>query len=195
VNELLEDATASPLVMPLVIFAAEVCVVTLCTMRTIFVSRGRKVPAAVLGFFEVSIWLFCIGKIMQNLSDLRYSAAFAGGFTLGNYLGVLLEGQLALGNVLLRVITRRDAAALIDDLKAANCGVTRLDAEGATGPVHVVLTVIRRKQLGRVVALVKRFDPNVFYSVDDLNTAAASPAGRGRVAGLIPSVFKLPRAA
>ena len=106
-NGLLDAATASPLVMPLVIFVAEVCVVTLCTMRTIFVSRGRKAPAAVLGFFEVSIWLFCIGKIMQNLSDLRYSAAFAGGFTLGNYLGVLLESKLALGSALVREVSRR----------------------------------------------------------------------------------------
>jgi uncharacterized protein YebE (UPF0316 family) len=74
--------------LPLLVFVAEVCVVTLSTIRIIFVSRGMKVLASVLGFFEISIWLFAIGQIMQNLSDFGCYLAFSGGFTLGNYLGI-----------------------------------------------------------------------------------------------------------
>jgi len=70
-------------VLPLFIFAAEVCVVTLCTIRTIFVARGMKFLAPLLGFFEVSIWLFAIGAVMKNLNDIACYAAFAGGFPLG----------------------------------------------------------------------------------------------------------------
>src|SRR6202011_4664229 len=122
---------------------------TLSTIRIIFVSRGRKVPASILGFFEVAIWLFAIGQIMRNLSDLSCYAAFAGGFTLGNFLGVVIEERLAMGNALLRVITRRDPAALVEDLKAADFGVTCVDALGATGPVRIVLSVVRRRELAR----------------------------------------------
>src|SRR3954447_8929080 len=50
--------------LPLFIFVAEACVITLATVRTIFVARGMKYLAPLLGFFEVSIWLFAIGQVM-----------------------------------------------------------------------------------------------------------------------------------
>ena len=74
--------------MPLFIFLAEVCVVTLGTLRIIFVARGQKLLAPLLGFFEVFIWLLAISQIMQNLSDWSCFVAFALGFTLGNFLGI-----------------------------------------------------------------------------------------------------------
>src|ERR1700693_3306783 len=92
-------------VLPLLIFVAEICVVTISTVRIIFVSRGRKFLASVLGFFEVTIWLFAIGQIMQNLSNIGCYAAFASGFSLGNYLGVLIEQKLAMGDSVIRIIT------------------------------------------------------------------------------------------
>jgi uncharacterized protein YebE (UPF0316 family) len=181
--------------LPLFIFAAEVCVVTLSTMRTIFVARGMKLLAPLLGFFEVSIWLYAISEVMRNLNDLSCAAAFAGGFTLGNFLGILLEEKLAMGHVGVRLITRRDAAALVDRLRAADYGVTRIDAQGATGPVQILLTVVKRKELDAVLALAKRFDPRMFYSVDDLQSAAegVAPAARRRWS-VVPNPFRLQRA-
>jgi uncharacterized protein YebE (UPF0316 family) len=182
--------------LPLYIFLAEVCVVTISTMRTIFVARGMKFLAPLLGMFEVSIWLFAIGEVMKHLNDLSCSAAFAGGFTLGNFLGILLEEKLAMGSVGIHIITHQDASRLIDALRAANYGVTRIEAEGATGQVHVLYTVIKRKELDRVLSIARRYHPNVFYSVDDLHSAAAgvAPIARRRWGGLVPSLTKLQRA-
>jgi hypothetical protein len=56
-------------------------------------------------------------------------------------------------------------------LKQANFGVTRLDAQGATGPVQVVSSVIKRKELEAVVAIIKAFDGKAFYSVNELQSA------------------------
>ena len=88
--------------LPLFIFVAEMCVVTLCTLRTIFISRGMKCIAQALGFFEVLTWLYAIGEVMKNVSDFRCSLAFASGFTLGTFLGILIEQKLALGSVVVR---------------------------------------------------------------------------------------------
>src|SRR5436190_21930436 len=123
------------LYLPLLIFVAELCVVTLSTMRIIFLSRGMKSIAAALGFFEVSIWLFAIGQIMQNLSHLGCYLGFAGGFTAGNYLGVLVEQRLGLGTLVVRIITPREAGTLVERLRAAHYGVTCLEGQGTAGPV------------------------------------------------------------
>ena len=189
----LTNATALSLLTPLIIFLAEACVVTIATMRSIFVSRGMKAAAAGLGLVEATIWLFAVGQVFQNLSNINCSIAYAAGFTLGNYLGVLLEQKVAVGNVLLRVVTSRDASALVQGFTSAGFGVTRMDALGANGPVQVVLTVVKRKELTRVVALVKGFDPGVFYSVDDLHSAGAGVFPPKRAP--FPRLFRRSRAA
>ena len=170
------------LTLPMIVFAAEVCVVTLSTVRIIALGRGNKGLAALLGLFEVTIWLFAISQVMQNLSSLSCAAAFAVGFALGNYVGVVLDQKLALGSLVVQVITPRDPEDLLASLQAANYGVTCVDGRGKAGPVQLILTVIPRRELANVVALLKRFDPNVFYSVDSLQIAAAGvfPLARPR---------------
>jgi uncharacterized protein YebE (UPF0316 family) len=173
------------------IFLAETCVVTLSTLRTIFLGRGMRILAPLLGFFEVSIWLFAIGEVMRNLGDVRCALSFAGGFTLGNFLGILIEQKLALGSVMVRTITNRDTDPLVETLREAGYGVTCQDGEGATGPVRVVLTVVPRRSLSRVIGLLKAFDPEVFFSVDVLQAAAAgvAPGPRRRLEGLLPQAL------
>src|SRR5262245_33311086 len=105
---------------------------------------------------------------MQNLGNPVCHAAFAGGFTAGNFLGVLIEERLALRTSVVRVITHKDASPLIEGLKAAGYGVTSINAHGATGPVQIVFTVVRRKERRDVIALVRRFGGKAFYSVEDL---------------------------
>ena len=177
----------STLLIPLLIFAAEVCVVTIGTLRIIFVSRGYKILAPIFGFFEILLWLFAMSQIMQNLSDWKCFFAFAFGFTFGNLFGIIIEKKLALGTVIVRVITHRDAAALIDQLRSANFGVTCVEGQGATGKVQIVMTVMKRKQLPAVVSLIETHHPSAFYAVDDLQSASEGifPAPRERP-GLIP---------
>ena len=87
------------LLLPVIIFLAEVVVVTLATLRIIFIARGNKVlPTLLLGFFEILIWLFAISQVMQNIGDSLCFIAFALGFTLGNFLGIVIENKLALGH-------------------------------------------------------------------------------------------------
>ena len=133
--------------LPILVFLAELCVVTLSTLRIIFIARQCAVLAPLVGFFEVAIWLFAIGQVMQNLHDAGCFLGFAGGFTLGNFLGMVIESWLALGTVVVRTITHRDATALLESLQQAQFGVTCMDAQGSKGPVKVVFTVVRRKEL------------------------------------------------
>jgi uncharacterized protein YebE (UPF0316 family) len=158
--------------VPLLIFVAEMCVLTLATLRIIFIARGQKVLAPLFGFAEITIWLFAIGKTMQNLEDPSCFLAFALGFTLGNYLGILIEKKLAMGMVNVRIITHRLANDLIDGLRAASFGVTCVEGHGATGRVQIVLTVVKRRQLPEVVALIEALHPNAFYAVDELQAAS-----------------------
>jgi uncharacterized protein YebE (UPF0316 family) len=182
--------------LPLLVFVAELCVVTISTLRIIFLSRGKKILAPVLGFFEITIWLFAISQVMQNLTDPGCFLGFAGGFTLGNFLGILIEKRLALGIVVVRTITHKDATGLVDGLREAGYGLTIQDAEGGRGPVKLVSTLMPRRELDCVLAIIRRFDPEAFYSVHEIQDARPSyvPASR-RGREVVLSVFQRSRRA
>jgi uncharacterized protein YebE (UPF0316 family) len=77
-----------------------------------------------------------------------------------------------MGSVVVRVITCKTADELVEKLRAAGYGVTCVDGQGSRGPVHILLSVVPRRELDRVLTLARQFDPDVFYSVDDLQSAA-----------------------
>lgn len=182
--------------LPCLVFLAEMCVVTFGTVRIIFVSRGMKLLAPILGFFEITIWLFAISQIMQNLSDVSCFLAFAGGFVTGNFLGIFIEEKLAMGNSLVRLITTKNSRELANMLTGAGFGVTCVQGHGANGPVQVLMTVVRRKEIERVTECINDFDPKAFYSIDEVQSVneGVFPMLRERSAGVVPSALRLLRA-
>jgi len=156
------------LMLPLLIMLARVIDVSLGTIRIVFVSRGHKIIAPILGFFEVLIWLLAIGQIMRNLSNFMCYIAYGTGFALGTYMGLLIEEKLALGVLLVRIITQRDAGELIDALRQANFGVTTVPAYGTNGKVDVIFTVIKRSAIDGVLQIINRFNPQAFYSIENV---------------------------
>lgn len=161
--------------LPVLIFLARVIDVSMGTIRVIFISRGHKLWAPLIGFFEVLIWLVAMGQIMQNLSNPATYLAFAAGFATGNYVGLRIAEKLSLGIVTVRVITNKPADGLLAALIANNYSVTSLDAEGARGRVKVLFTVLPRKCAHKVVELVDKFDHRAFYTIEEVSYVTARP--------------------
>lgn len=155
-------------ILPALIFFARVVDVSMGTIRVIFVSRGLKYLAPIVGFFEILIWLLAIGQIMKNLSNPMCYVAYAGGFAMGNFVGIHIAEKLSIGVVMIRVVTTKDAAPLVDFLKTENYGVTSVDGHGTSGQVKVVFTIVPRREVRSVVELIKKFNPNAFYSIEEV---------------------------
>lgn len=164
------NSMASLVLLPLLICCARIIDVSLGTLRIIFVSKGFRLMASVMGFFEVLIWIIVISQVMQNLDSIINYLAYALGFSLGSYVGMTIERRLSLGMVIIRVITALDAQELTAFMRKEGYGVTVLNAEGASGRVNVILTVIKRTDIAGVIGHIKRFNPKAFYTVEDIQT-------------------------
>ena len=158
------------IVLPLIIFSTRICDVTLDTLRIIYVSRGLKFLAAAIGFFEVLIWLFAITQIFKNLTNPLYYVAYAGGFAMGNFIGILIEERMAIGTVVIRIITQKDAFELIEFLKNEGYGITHVDAQGAQGPVKIIFTIVKRKDIEHVLEIIRSCNPLAFYTIEDVRS-------------------------
>ena len=140
--EFFHSDTYTYLVLPLLIFFARITDVTLDTIRIIFISKGKKLLAPLLGFVEIFIWLMAITRIFENLDNWTCYLAYAAGFATGNYVGIVLEEKIALGVELIRIITRRDPGNLINSLRDRGFGITYINAQGSQGEVGMGLQAI-----------------------------------------------------
>jgi len=155
-------------ILPLLIFFSRIVDVTLDTLRIVFISKGDKYYAPILGFFEVLIWLIAITRIMQNLDNVACYIAYAAGFAAGNYIGLIIEERLAFGVQMFRIITQKEATSLIKSLSEKGYGVTSIEAKGNSGLVHVIFSVVKRTESQKIIELINRFNPNAFYSIEDV---------------------------
>jgi len=153
-------------ILPLFIFLARIIDVSLGTLRIIFVTKGMRRVAPLIGFFEVFIWLLAISRIMQNLDNWVCYVAYAAGFASGNLIGMLIEEKLAIGHEMIRVITRKDATNLIDELRETGHGVTWVNAKGVEGDVAVLYIIARRSMIREVLDLINRHNPRALYTVE-----------------------------
>lgn len=163
-----ESATFTYLVLPLLIFVARIADQTIGTVRIVMVSKGQKFWAPLLGFFEVLIWLLAISRIFENLDNWVCYLAYGGGFAAGNYIGLMVEEKLALGIVKVQIITRKPADELINKLIDAGYGITHQNAKGGTEKVSIIYTIIKRTEVPRMVERIKNYNPNAFYSIEDV---------------------------
>lgn len=159
--------------LPLFIFIARIGDVSLGTIRIIFVSRGMKIRAAMLGFIEVLIWITVVAQLLQHLDNWLNLIAYAGGFSAGTYLGIILENKLKVGTIIVRVITNEDATGLADRLRKAGFRITRMQAEGRDGPVEVIFSILKRKRWNEIVNIIESFNKDTFYSVEDVKYSSA----------------------
>ncbi len=154
--------------IPVMIFLARICDVSIGTMRIIFVSKGKKTIAPILGFFEVLIWIIAISKIMQNLDNYVNYVAYAAGFATGNLVGMIIEEKLAMGIQMIRVFADNKGPELVLKLNSSGYGATSVLAQGAKEKVFLVYTIVHRNELEEVLDLIKGFNPRAFFTIEDV---------------------------
>ena len=154
----------------LLIFFARVSDVTLSTIRMLMVVQGRKVQAAIIGFFEVSIYVTALGKVVSSLDNIGNLLAYALGFACGNYIGITIENKIALGNLAVQIILKgSDSIELIENLRETGFGVTVINGHGKEGTREILQLAINRKDLDKLKNMVYSFDEGAFITVNTIS--------------------------
>lgn len=185
----ISDNILNYVIMPLLIFVARIGDVSINTLRIMFMMNGKKNIVPILGFFEALIWLLAIGQIFQNVDNPLSYLAYAGGFATGTYVGMTLDEKLALGRVLVRVITPKTSPLLLEFMKERNYRFTNVGAEGRYGKVNLLFTVMKRDQLTEFISKVKELEEKAFYTIEsvkrvseeELNVMEDKPRFRSRL--------------
>jgi uncharacterized protein YebE (UPF0316 family) len=149
------------------IFALRVLGVSISTVRVLLMTRERKLVAPMLGFFEVLVYVVAIGKVVQDLNNLPNLLSYCLGFSAGTMLGMWLEGRMAIGFATVRVISPGRSHEVAQALRQAGYGTTEGRARGKDGTVSTAKTVVRRREVEEVCALIHQIAPNAFITVEE----------------------------
>jgi len=156
----------------LLIFVAKVFEVSLMTLRTVFVTKGEKVYGAIIGVFEISIWLVLTSTVLSSLKEDPFKmVVYALGFATGIFLGSTIEEKLAIGLVTVQVIVNKaEGDILTDDLREKGIGITVMEGHGLSEPKSVLILHIQRKRKNEIIKHITKTVPGAVISASDLKT-------------------------
>lgn len=149
------------------VFLARVLDVSMMTLRTLMLMRGKKLLAATFGFFEVLVYITALKFIFDTLSNTTSLVVYALGFAVGNMVGLWIEEKLALGFLTMQVITLGDAVGFSKVLRDQGFGVTLFPCQGHQGCHHVLNIVFERKRTRELEHRVREWDANAFITITD----------------------------
>lgn len=141
--------------------------VSIGTLRTIMITRGKRTWAALLGFLEVSLWLIGVSQVIGHLDTIWNVVGYSGGYVVGTMLGMWLENRLALGYVNVDIVSPSKGPEMAQRVRQAGFGATQLLAQGQSGPVQWVGVVVSRKQVARLLHLINEIDGASFVTIKE----------------------------
>ena len=105
----------------LLIFFAKLVEVALATVRNVLINRGEKLFGALIGFVEVMIWIIVVSNVLGSLTEDPLKAlVYCLAFSCGNYIGVIIEGKLAIGTACIQVMVAEEpneTVSVVDKIK------------------------------------------------------------------------------
>ena len=154
--------------MAALIFGLRVLDMTLDTLRVLFVMRGRRKIAWMLGFFQSAIFVTAISTVLSNLDNPLNIVGYAAGFATGNVLGMAIEERLAVGHTSVNIISSRLGSAIAEHLRKNGYAVTEVPARGKDGMVTMLNVLVLRRNADKARQLVDEIDPDAFITVEDV---------------------------
>ena len=160
---------SSPLLAGLFVFLMRVIDMALDTLRLLFMMRGRKLLAGIIGAIQAAVFILAVSAVLKGPLNFWTVLGYAGGFGTGVILGMVAEERLAIGFSMFRINSPADRGNLIAQaLRDSGHAATEFEAQGKDGPVTVVNCAVARKDISAVREIIFRADPHAFVTVDEV---------------------------
>ena len=151
----------------LLVFITRVIDVTFGTLRTLSIVNGRMTTAFLLGFAEISIWLFMISKVLADIYEKPVLGIFYSlGFAAGNAVGIMIEKKISFGSIVIRAIIPFAEIKLAEKIRNAGFVITTFDGEGAKGRVTELCIACQKNESGKILTIIKTQIPKPFYIIE-----------------------------
>lgn len=158
----------SPWLTGLIIFFLRIIDMSMDTLRVLFVVRGKKLLVWILGFLQSLIFVIAISSVLTGKASAWTIGGYAMGFATGNVVGMIIENKLAIGHILVTIISSNRGALLAEKLRTNGYAVTEIAGRGKNGTVFELHASVLRKDVDQVETIVLEADPLAFITAEDV---------------------------
>jgi uncharacterized protein YebE (UPF0316 family) len=118
------------LLLCLEIFAARLIDVSLGTIRTVIVVKGKNFLGSLLGFIEVTVWFFVVEQALSSANNNIFIViAYSLGFAVGTYIGGKLSKKLIKSKLEVQVVTSNNVNNMVDNIRKSGYALSILRLE------------------------------------------------------------------
>lgn len=147
------------------IFFARILDVSISTVRTVYVLKGKTLIVALLAFFEITIW-FLVAREALNVEVMTIwiVLSYSGGYTTGTILGTYITKKFVNGTLGLMIISSKIAKKQINIIKKSGFGVSSINMnENQT----MLFLQINKKRLEECLSLIYKIDKYAFITINE----------------------------
>ena len=150
--------------------------VTLSTMNTIYIVKGKKLIATIVGFIDILIWFLIVKEALNTPEDSIWIAlSYAGGYAFGTYFGSVFAVVFIKGTTQVHIVTKNIENKVTDAIKENGFGASIVPCYGLNSEEQSLMIYADEdnKKLKNFNNLIKKIDPSAFVTIteskDNLN--------------------------
>ncbi len=147
---------------PIIIFFAITITVSIGTLRLILMVRGKRALSIIIGFFEASIGIAAISKIIRDVSGIYSILAYGAGFAAGLFIGMVISEKISKNIMSTNIISNKLHTEIEEMLRENGFGVTSFYGNGKDGNLKILNVICRNTKLVKLNKIVCREDPRAF---------------------------------
>jgi len=164
--------TAETWWMLIVIMVVKIVEVSLSTLRVILINKGFRKIGTIIAFIGICIWICIAAFVLNDLMAVPIRGIFyAIGFTIGVWIGSIVEEKLAFGTIFVQIITAKENGediTLVNELRKNHYGATTINAHGKDADKTVIMVITHRKNTDLLINLVNLNSPKSIITTNEV---------------------------
>ena len=152
------------------IFLARIVDVSLGTIRTVLVVKGKSITPAVVAFFEVLIWFVVAREALNtDLDSILIPIFYSLGYATGTFIGTFITSRLVDGLIGVQVITKSTNSKMLKEMRDKGFGVSVVDLK-KTNDNHkkdMLIIQLNKKKLKELTRVIRTNDPDAFVVINE----------------------------
>ncbi len=170
-TELLNFLSGGSVWVYVFIFFGKILEVAVATLRIVLINRGVRVVGSLVALFEMTVWLVVTGTVLTGFqSDPIKIVVFVLAFSIGNFMGSLLDEKLAFGLSAIQVVVHDQLSAnnLMTTLRENGFGVTTMEVQGKEDARYMLMLTLHRKAAKEALAIIERTCSHALITMSDV---------------------------
>lgn len=152
------------------IFFARIMDVSIGTVRTMLMVKGKTLIMSILAFMEVFIWFIVAREaLVSDIKSVFIPISYSLGYATGTLIGSFISNRFIKGIVGVQVVIEKKNTALLKAVRKHGYAVSIIDLKDdfQGNKREMMFFQINNRSLKKLISLIKKYDDKAFIVVSE----------------------------